>query len=146
MYKIILVFLGFSLFLATEVYSQKKVSAGSLTFNIYGFADNSGQVIVQLFRKEDKIPKSPFMQSEAKIVDKKAVVVFKDLSYGFYGAIIVYDQNSNGIIDHRWGIPNEPLGYTNNWQLSLLSGMPTFDKLKFTFSESNNVCTIQMHK
>ena len=146
MYKIILGLIGFGLFLTTEAYSQRAVSAGSLTFNISGFADNSGQVIVQLFRKEDKMPKNPFMQIEAKIVDKKAVVVIKDLSYGFYGAIIVHDQNSNGIIDHRWGIPNEPLGYTNNWQLSLLSGMPTFEKLKFYFSESNTICAVQMHK
>ena len=30
--------------------------------------------------------------------------------YGDYAAILVHDKNKNGIIDHKWGIPAEPLG------------------------------------
>ncbi len=134
------------LLLLTVVYSQKCSTTGTLTFNVTGFADNSGQVIVQLFRKDDKVPTQPFKQVKAGIFNKTAVVVVPDLAFGDYGAIVVHDKNSNGIIDHRWGIPAEPLGYTNNWELSLFSGMPTFDKLRFSFGPSRDKYTVSMNQ
>ncbi len=119
-------------------HSQTSKTEGTLTFNISGFKSNSGQVMVQLFRKTDKVPTAPFKVLKANIVNKTAVVKINNLSYGDYSSIVVHDENSNGVIDHSWGIPAEPLGYTNNWELSLFSGMPTFDKLKFTFSSASN--------
>ena len=76
-------------------------------------------------------------------MDKRAEVNI-DLPFGDYAAIFVHDRNGNDKIDHRLGIPNEPLGYTNNWKLSLFSGMPTFEKLRFTFSASMNHFVIKM--
>ena len=128
----------------TQIQSQN--TGTSLTFHISGFTDNSGKVLVQLFRKEDKVPAKPFRVVEGKIDGQKAEVVVADLPYGEYAAIIVHDQNSNGHIDHKWGIPAEPLGYPNHWKLSLFSGMPSFDKLKFVFSPSTNNCDIVMNE
>lgn len=146
MWKMCMVCLSILLFLNEEGRSQPVESAGTLTFNISGFKMDTGQVIVQLFRKEDRIPRSPFKQLVAKILDRKAIVLIDNLPYGLYGAIVVHDQNLNGIIDHRWGIPSEPLGYSNKWQLSLFSGMPTFEKLKFAFSEKVNICNVRMNE
>jgi uncharacterized protein (DUF2141 family) len=140
----ILILLSLLQFPAINVSSQTAKPMGTLTFNISGFSDNSGQVIVQLFRKEDKVPAKAFMQVKAKITDTKSTVKIQNLIYGDYGAIIVHDVNSNGIIDHKWGIPSEQLGYSNNWKLTLLSGMPTFKKLKFTFTESDNQFNVSM--
>ena len=72
------------------------------------------------------------------------MVEFKNLPYNVYAAIVVHDKNSNGIIDHRFGMPNEPLGFSNNWKLSLFSGMPTFQKLKFSFTIGVEVCNVNM--
>lgn len=146
MKKLIVILSSIMLFLNINTSAQTEKSIGSLTFNITGFTDNSGQVLVQLFHKEDKVPTKPFKVVKAKITNKKALVVIENLGYGEYAAIIVHDTNSNGHIDHSWGIPSEPLGYTNHWKLTLLSGMPTFEKLKFTFSESNKSCAISMKK
>jgi uncharacterized protein (DUF2141 family) len=126
------------MFLTICASSQKSAPTGTLTFNISGFSDNTGQVLVQLFRKEDKVPKNPLKVVKAVISNQAAVVQIENFSFGEYAAIVVHDKNSNEIIDHRWGMPNEPLGYTNNWQLTLFSGMPTFEKLKFTFNKSAN--------
>lgn len=130
--------------LTINVSSQTVQPIGTLTFHIAGFSDNSGQVIVQLFRKEDKVPKNPFKEVKAAISNQAAVVKVENFAFGEYAAIVVHDKNSNGIIDHRWGMPNEPLGYTNNWQLTLFSGMPSFEKLKFTFSPSADNYNINM--
>jgi uncharacterized protein (DUF2141 family) len=125
-----------------NVFSQK----GTLTFDITGITENTGQIIVQLFRQQDDVPSSPFMRVKAGIKNNKVVVVIENLTYGDYAAIILHDLNSNGVTDHSWGIPSEPLGFTNNWELSLFSGMPSFEKLKFTFSSTNNLLKINMNE
>jgi len=63
---------------------------------------------------------------------------------GEYAAILAHVRNKNGIIDHKWGIPAEPLGYTNNWKLGLFSEMPNFGKLKFNYSSSGNKVLVKM--
>lgn len=136
--SIILLFASFN----ASVKSQQK--SGNLTFNISGFADNSGQALVQLFRKTDKVPTKPFKVVISKILNRNAHVVISNLEYGEYAAIIVHDQNANGHIDHSWGIPSEPLGYTNGWKLTIFSGMPTFEKLKFKFDESEKCYLIDL--
>lgn len=136
--------LAVNLVLVTKIGAQTDKPADTLTFQITGFEDNTGQVLVQLFRKEDKVPVKPFMAVVEKIMDHKAEVQITGLTYGEYAAIVVHDKNANGIIDHQWGFPDEPLGYPNNWGLSVFSGMPTFANLKFFFSQSNNILNINM--
>ncbi len=125
-------------------FSQTEKHTGPLTIQVTGFEDNSGQAILLLYRPEDDVPKKPFTRINAEIVNKESVFQVKDLPYGDYAAIIVHDQNKNGIIDHKWGMPAEPLGYTNNWRLSLFSGMPSFEKLKFHYSASSNMILIRI--
>ena len=102
------------------------------------FESNSGKAVVNLFRQQDDIPKKPFRTGTAEIVNGRATIWFENLPVGDYAAILFHDENSNGIVDHRFGFPNEPMGFSNNWRLSLFSGMPTFEKLKFEFRESGS--------
>jgi uncharacterized protein (DUF2141 family) len=116
----------------------------NLTLHVTGFESNVGQALLRLFRKEDKVPTKPFMTVKATIANKEASFVIDKLAFDDYAAIIVHDQNSNNDIDHSFGIPSEPLGFTNNWKLGLFTGMPTFEKLKFTFSKADNTFTVKM--
>ncbi len=145
MKTLIIIIASISWLLTSDAWSQNAKTTGTLTFNITGFADNSGQVIVELYFKGDKVPTKPSKHIKGKIVNKSAVVLVENLPFGDYAAIIVHDKNGNGIIDHKWGMPNEPLGYTNNWQLSLFSGMPSFDKLRFAFSPTKYKYNIVMN-
>ena len=111
---------------------------GSLTFQLWNFENDNGKAIIHLFKKGDAVPKSPSWVSSAKIINGKATIVFKEIPYNEYAAILFQDQNSNGILDHSWGMPAEPMGFSNGWELSLFSGMPSFSKLKFEFSEQKN--------
>ncbi len=107
-----------------------------LTVTAEGFGDDSGQAVVFLYRAQDRIPKSPFRTATGAISGGKAALRIPGLPDGEYAAILLHDHNANGIIDHRFGIPREPLGYSNGWKLGLFSGMPTFAKLRFTVSDS----------
>ena len=109
-----------------------------LTIAAGNFKSNSGKAVVNLFRRQDDIPKKPFRTGTAKIVNGQATIGFENLPVGFYAAILFHDENSNDIVDHRFGFPSEPMGFSNHWRLSLFSGMPTFEKLKFDFHESGS--------
>jgi uncharacterized protein (DUF2141 family) len=84
------------------------------------------------------------MIAKSKIVNNEAKVDFQNLPFREYAIIVVHDLNLNDVIDHKWGFPAEPLGYSNKWKLSLFSGMPTFDKLKFVFDKSNQNYSVIM--
>ena len=117
-------------------------SLATLTIQASGFKNANGKAVVHLFRKQDDVPKKPFRQSSSEIMHGNAAITFSDIPYGDYAAILFHDENSNGILDHKWGFPNEPIGFSNDWTLSLFSGMPTFNKLKFEFSMKKSTYSI----
>ncbi len=121
-----------------------KAQTGTLTIEATHFQSNKGVAIVHLFRQQDAIPRKPFLQATAEVIDGEAKIIFNTIPYGDYAAIIFQDENSNGIIDHKFGFPNEPMGFSNGWKLSLFSGMPNFRKLKFRFDEVNLKYTIMI--
>jgi uncharacterized protein (DUF2141 family) len=135
-------FRGLLLALPWAVLADEAPGQGTLTIRARDFDIDAGQAVVFLYRKEDKLPKAPFRKAFGAIRDRESTLEFTDLPYGDYAAILLHDENSNGEIDHSFGIPSEPLGYTRGWKLGLFSGMPTFEKLKFRFSESENSQTI----
>ncbi len=109
--------------------------SGTLVIEGLDFESNKGIAIVHLFREQDDFPNNPFMQATGELVNGKATIVFNTIPYGAYAAILFQDENSNGILDHKLGFPNEPMGFSNEWTLSLFSGMPSFNKLKFEFDQ-----------
>jgi uncharacterized protein (DUF2141 family) len=119
-------------------------NCGNLIFQADNFKSNKGKAMVNLFRKGDDVFKKPFLQAKALIENGKSQVIIKDLPYGEYAAILWHDENSNGILDHSWGLPAEPMGFSNNWKLSIFSGMPTFDKLRFEFTKQKPICEIHV--
>lgn len=121
------------LLLNPQIHAQT-VQTGTLVFKTDGFNNNKGKAEILLFRKTDKVPDNPFKRSASIIRNKQSIITFPDLAYGDYAAILVHDENSNGKIDHSFGLPAEQLGYTNNWTLGVFTGMPSFSKLKFSFA------------
>ena len=117
---------------------------GTLTIKATHFESAKGAAVVQLFREHDDIPEKPFMKSTGTVVNHESTLVLSNVPYGEYAIILFHDENGNGILDHKFGFPNESMGFSNEWKLSLFSGMPTFQKLKFTFSEKENVWIIKL--
>ena len=123
--------------------AQNRPSKGTLKVSVSGMENNKGKLFVNLFRKGDDIMAKPYLQLSEKIVDGKSAVNFENLSYGNYVAFAFHDENNNGSMDHNWlNIPNEPMGYSNNWNFSLFSGMPNYEKTKFNFSAQDTAIKI----
>ncbi|MBY0434606.1 MAG: DUF2141 domain-containing protein [Cyclobacteriaceae bacterium] len=119
-----------------------KAQTGTLNIEATNFKSDTGVAIVHLFREHDDLPRKPFMKATAKITNGKATIAFPNILFGDYAAILFQDENSNGILDHKFGLPNEPMGFSNQWKLSLFSGMPSFKKLKFRFEGGAYFITI----
>lgn len=131
------IFLSLLLIVNLFVVNSFSQTETTLTVHVTGYENNIGQTLLKLFRKSDDVTKKPFMIVKVNIVNNKATFLVKNIAYGDYAVIVVHDQNSNGEIDHSWGMPSEPLGFSNNWKLGVFSGMPSFEKLKFPFSKIN---------
>jgi len=140
--KILLCTLNGMLLIFNFVFSQNKTN--DLVFGISGFENDQGQAVLNLFREQDDIPEKPFRILTAQIKDLKAQFTVNTIAYDSYAVIVYHDLNSNNILDHNFFLPAEPMGFSNNWQLSLFSGMPTFEKLRFDFSADSTHFTIQI--
>ena len=119
-------------------------NSGNLIILADNFKTNQGIAMVKLFRESDDVISKPFLQAKALIENGKAQLIISDLPFGEYAAILWHDENENGILDHSWGMPAELMGFSNHWKLSILSGMPTFDKLRFVFNKQNPNCEIHV--
>ncbi len=129
-----LLLLSLCLFAGNAIAQNK--DTGTLRVFAGNFNNNIGKAMVQLYRIDDKVPDNPFVRVSSVIQNKSAVIDIHGLPYGDYAALLVHDENSNNKIDHSYGLPAEQLGYTNNWELGLFTGMPSFTKLKFHFAPS----------
>lgn len=109
------------------------------------FENNNGQALLHVYKKGDDVPKKSSYVFKTKINGNSAVFLIKNLNYNEYAAIAIHDANGNGKIDHNsMGMPNEPMGYTNDWEFGIFTGMPDFDDLKFKFSKNGDVFKIKM--
>lgn len=122
-------FFSLSLVLLSQVES-------SLTLHVEadGFASNAGHGIARLYTPGMLVTGEPARSVKAEIINGLAHFDFEGLAPGEYAVVVVHDRNDNGRIDHTFGLPSEPLGFSSGFRLSLFSGMPTFEKLRFVLS------------
>lgn len=117
--------------------------SATLTVDATDFKSADGSAIINLFREQDDIPKKPFKIVRAAIKNGRAKFVFENLTIGSYAAVVWHDENNNGILDHNF-FPSEPMAFSNDWHLSIFSGVPTFKKLKFDFNSVNNRIEVKL--
>jgi uncharacterized protein (DUF2141 family) len=108
-------------------------ATGVLTVQASGFADTQGHAVAKLFQPGDNVLDKGRWESTAAIKDGQATLTFPPLPAGTYALVVFHDRNDNGHIDHGWMGPSEPLGFSGGFKLTLLSGRPTFEELKFSF-------------
>ncbi|MDP2313691.1 MAG: DUF2141 domain-containing protein [Pseudomonadota bacterium] len=104
----------------------------SLVVRVSGFKHAGGRAIAKLYRPGDNVlAKEGSAMARVEIRDGVAECAFFGLPEGPYAVVAFHDENDNGVVDHRLGLPSEPIGFSNGFRLSLLSGRPTFEKLRF---------------
>lgn len=120
--------------MSITVFAEDSSRTSELTVNITGFDHEEGIVIAQIYRVSDTLWEFPHKEVSAAISNEKAVVNFENLKWGEYALFVFHDENSNGIVDHTWyRFPAEPMGFSNGFRISLLTPVPTFEKMKFDF-------------
>ena len=105
-----------------------------LVIHASGFAHDGGQAVASLFREADDVFGKPSARVMAKVHQGKATLAFARLQHGNYAVIVFHDENGNNDLDHNFlRMPAEPLGFSNGFQLTLFSGLPNFERLRFAF-------------
>lgn len=138
----------FLLLLGSSSFIQATQASEELTVVVSGFPPQGGTeksihdegvAVVKLFRKHDDVMGKSYLTIQAPISAGKSIAVFKKLPYGEYALVSFHDENNNGEVDHNFlGFPVEPLGFSGGFSLGLFSGLPSFAKLRFVFSDSSD--------
>ena len=129
------------------LFALEDAKKGDLVVITEDFEDISGYAIVRIFRESDEITGKPYAMKINTLTDKTSKWVFEDLAFGTYAIFVLHDKNSNKEVDHNFfRLPSEPLAFSGSYKISLLSGKPTFEKMKFRFSKDYTIKTINFKK
>ena len=135
------------LIFSVSLHAKTDNLSGTLTVKIMGLTHDHGQVIANLFREGSDVMKiqTVYRRAQTKIINNEAVVTFANLEYGLYAVSVFHDENKNEDLDHNFlNLPAEPLGFSNAFKLGLFSGLPSFKKLKFSFSQETSQIEIRV--
>ncbi len=114
--------------------------AADLTVEMTGTGDK-GNVMVALYRAEDKWLGKPFAGNMAVAHKDGVKLVFKDVATGEYGLSLFVDENSNGKMDsNAAGIPIEPYAFSNDAFGNF--GPPKFEQAKFKVEKDHKTILI----
>lgn len=130
---------------ATDISAATDASnSGDLTLHVTGFAHARGHAVAKLYAPGDNVLGAGHWQVRAPIDANTAVLRFEGLPPGSYAAAVFHDENDNGVIDHGLLGPSEPIGCSGGFVLSLLSGRPNFERLKFDFNPPTQTLELQV--
>lgn len=136
--------LAFLTFLVTGRIATAQQPSGDLTVLASGFKTVQGHAIARLYLPGSQVTKKGQLEISASIHQGKSSFLFPALPAGEYAVVVFHDANDNGTVDHNFlGLPKEALGFSSGFRVSLTSGMPSFEKLRF--SHGSEAQTIQLN-
>lgn len=116
-----------------------------LLVHVLGLKSNQGQVVANLFKDGDDVFGKSRLKTSQSISNKEVTLSFANLQAGRYALTVFHDINSNNTLDHNvFRFPAEPLGFSNGFELSLFSGLPSFEKLAFNVGPDTQTINIQL--
>ncbi len=108
--------------------NTEATTTGSLTVNLEGLNNQTGQVCLSLFSSEQGFPDSEekALESECfQLENNLTKITFENLSPGNYAVAVFHDVNSDRILNvNSLGIPTEGFGFSRN--PTILAGIPKF--------------------
>ncbi|MFA6456219.1 MAG: DUF2141 domain-containing protein [Bacteroidota bacterium] len=128
------------------VAQQRQQPGSTIVVQLNGIKEQSGQVLLSLFRSEKGFPTHPekaFRWSKVKVTASSLIISLDGLPLGTYAIAVVHDENENDVMDRNiFGLPDEPYGISNNATSSF--GPPKFDEAKFTVTGKRDTVKIEM--
>lgn len=132
-------------FMAYLVAFSVNAQSMDLIIHARGFKNDTGIAIAKLFMPGDNVRKHGHLEVTSTIHDGNAEMIFPAMPAGDYAVVVFHDDNNNHEIDHNWiGLPSEGLGFSNGFKLGLTSGLPTFEKLRFSHSNQPQILVIDV--
>ena len=125
--------------------AQTTPATGVLRVQVDGIKTTEGKLVIKIFRKRDDLFGKPFLERTRTIDGPTVLAEFSNLPFASYAIMAYQDLNGNGVLDHNWAhIPAEPLGWSHHWHFGPFTGLPTFEKTKFAFTENMPLLTISL--
>ena len=138
------IFISF-IFAGLSIDAQTAPITGVLRIQVVGLQSTKGKLVTKIFRKSDDLFGKPFLERTQPIDGPTVTAEFPNLPFAAYAIMVFQDLNGNGVIDHNWAhIPAEPRGWSNHWHFGPFTGMPTFEKTRFEFSENLRTLKISL--
>ncbi|NJM69726.1 MAG: DUF2141 domain-containing protein [Scytonema sp. RU_4_4] len=137
--------IGFVVSLTSPSFSAEQ---SSVTVNLSGLRSQKGNIVVCLWRQQNKdFPicsnKASFQHVTAKATASTIEVQFQNVPSGDYAISAFHDENQNGKIDKGFmGRPKEGIGFSN---MTKERGRPSFDKAKFTLNGEKTISLALMY-
>lgn len=131
--------IGILVSLTSELVSAEQ---SSVTVNLSRLRSQKGQIVVCLWRQQDKnFPmcsnEASFQHIIAKASTSTIEVRFQSVPSGDYAISAFHDENQNGKIDRGFmGRPEEGIAFSNMTQER---GRPSFDKAKFSLNGAKTI-------
>lgn len=129
-------------------YDKDKTEAGAagsgyLTVKVTGIDPGLGGEIVYALYASDPIQPGNYINSGSVAPSGSSVsITFDNTAYGEYALVAFHDLNKNYMPDFKANAPTEGLAMGVN--PANLAGDPTFDELKFKFSDKEPLAEIKM--
>ena len=137
MTKMILIFFILIIIPLSSVAQNK----GVFIVNITGINEIEGIVYVSIYNSHDGFPTKPekaMIIKQDTVTSKSITVRFENIEDGYYAVSVYHDENSNNELDTNFlGIPNEPIGVSNNVHGTM--GPPSFEDAMFNFSNNKSI-------
>ena len=116
----------------------------SLTVRVIDLRNRKGHLVFGVFRAAAGFPsdKEKSVAWDTQTADADSIVFTTRLPPGVYSASILHDQNSNGKMDTRFGIPSEGYGVTNNPKPKFRAAR--FDEATFTLPPEGKTVEISV--
>lgn len=125
--------------------SALAADTGTLTVHATGFTHARGHAVAKLLAPGDELAGPGRGMLRAEIHEGAATLSWPALPHGRYAVVVFHDENDNGTLDHNWlRLPAEPMGFSNGFELSFHSGMPSFDKLRFDFTQPEQTLEVRI--
>lgn len=119
----------------TKEIRTAQTETGELIVELDGLKSDKGRLAVALYDSSENWLSNNIKGQMVDIVDGKATVIFKDVSYGTYGISSFHDKNNNEKLDTGiFGIPKEP--YASSRGAKGRFGPPKWENAKFEINAS----------
>ena len=122
--------------------------SGTITINMTGFENNTGQVLVAVFASETGFPEDTdevYAYTFVNVIsNNQASTRIQNLPYGSYAVAVIHDENRNFDLDKRaFGIPTEGIGFSNNVRGRF--GPPDFEDAAVNLNRAQLSISIEMY-